>query len=80
MQISRNDYGFGGGSEAANAVGPGAVAAAFYDTTGIDTRRIPLTPAYVTALRNESRALEISDTGKNGARLKTSAAFIPSRE
>jgi CO/xanthine dehydrogenase Mo-binding subunit len=50
VQISRNDHGFGGGSEAANAVGPGAVAAAFYDATGVNARRIPLTPAYVTSL------------------------------
>jgi nicotinate dehydrogenase subunit B len=50
VQISRNDHGFGGGSEAANAVGPGAVAAAFYDATGVNARHIPLTPAYVTSL------------------------------
>jgi len=50
VQISRNDHGFGGGSEAANAVCPGAVAAAFFDATGVNARRIPLTPAYVTAL------------------------------
>ena len=42
--------GFGGGSEAANALGPAAVAAAFFDATGVHPRRIPLTPAYVTAL------------------------------
>jgi len=50
VQLSRNDKGFGGGSEAANAVGPGAVAAAFFDATGVRARRIPLTPAYVTEL------------------------------
>ena len=50
VQISRNDCGFGGGSEAANAVVPGAVAAAFFDATGIRARRIPLTPAYVAEL------------------------------
>jgi CO/xanthine dehydrogenase Mo-binding subunit len=50
VQISRDDCGFGGGSEAANAVVPGAVAAAFFDATGVFPRRIPLTPAYVTAL------------------------------
>jgi len=50
VQISRDDKGFGGGSEAANAVGPPAVAAAFFDATGIQPRRIPLTPAYVTTL------------------------------
>jgi CO/xanthine dehydrogenase Mo-binding subunit len=50
VQLSRDDRGFGGGSEAANAVGPGAVAAAFFDATGVKARRIPLTPAYVTTL------------------------------
>jgi nicotinate dehydrogenase subunit B len=50
VQISREDCGFGGGSEAANAVCPAAVAAAFFDATGIEARRIPLTPAYVTKL------------------------------
>src|SRR5258708_27814198 len=47
VQISRDDKGFGGGSEAANALGPPAVAAAFFDATGVHARRIPLTPAYV---------------------------------
>ena len=50
VRISRDDCGFGGGSEAANAVVPGAVAAAFFDATGVWPRRIPLTPDYVTAL------------------------------
>jgi CO/xanthine dehydrogenase Mo-binding subunit len=50
VQISRDDKGFGGGSEAANAVGPPAVAAAFFDATGVHARRIPLTPAHVTTL------------------------------
>jgi nicotinate dehydrogenase subunit B len=50
VQISRDDKGFGGGSEAANAVCPPAVAAAVFDATGVQPRRIPLTPAYVTAL------------------------------
>jgi len=50
VQISRDDKGFGGGSEAANAIVPPAVVAAFFDATGIQARRIPLTPAYVTAL------------------------------
>jgi nicotinate dehydrogenase subunit B len=50
VQISRDDKGFGGGSEAANALGPPAVAAAFFDATGVHPRRIPLTPAYVTTL------------------------------
>jgi len=44
VQISRDDKGFGGGSEAANALGPPAVAAAFFDATGVHARRIPLTP------------------------------------
>lgn len=50
VQLSRDDHGFGGGSEAANAVCPGAVAAAFFDATGVAARRIPLTPGYVVAL------------------------------
>lgn len=54
VQISRDDRGFGGGSEAANAVCPGAVAAAFFDATGVQARRIPLTPAYVTELLKTS--------------------------
>src|ERR1700719_601492 len=50
VQISRDDKGFGGGSEAATALGPPAVAAAFFDATGVQPRRIPLTTAYVMAL------------------------------
>jgi CO/xanthine dehydrogenase Mo-binding subunit len=50
VQISRDDKGFGGGSEAANAVCTPAVAAAFFDATGVHPRTIPLTPAYVTTL------------------------------
>jgi nicotinate dehydrogenase subunit B len=50
VQISRDDKGFGGGSEAANAVCPPAVAAAIFDATGVQPRRIPLTPVYVTTL------------------------------
>ena len=50
VQISRDDKGFGGGSEAANAVCTPAVAAALFDATGVHPRRIPLTPAYVTTL------------------------------
>jgi CO/xanthine dehydrogenase Mo-binding subunit len=50
VQISRDDHGFGTGGEAPNALGPPAVAAAFFDATGVPPRRIPLTPAYVTTL------------------------------
>ena len=50
VQISRDDKGFGGGSEGANAVCTPAVAAAFFDATGVHARRIPLTPAYATTL------------------------------
>jgi len=49
VQISRDDKGFGGG-EAANAIVPPAVAAAIFDATGVQPRRIPLTPAYVSTL------------------------------
>jgi nicotinate dehydrogenase subunit B len=50
VQISRDDKGFGGGGEAPNALAPPAVAAAFFDATGVQPRRIPLTPAYVLSL------------------------------
>jgi nicotinate dehydrogenase subunit B len=50
VQISRDDKGFGGGSEAANALCPPAVAAAFFDATGVHPRKLPLTPAYVKTL------------------------------
>jgi nicotinate dehydrogenase subunit B len=50
VQISRDDKGFGQGSEGANAVGPPAVAAAVFDATGAQPRRIPLSPEYVRAL------------------------------
>jgi nicotinate dehydrogenase subunit B len=50
VQISRDNKGYGGGSEAANAMCPPAMAAAFFDATGVFPRRIPLTPAYVTSL------------------------------
>jgi len=47
VQISRDDKGFGGGSEAANAVVAPAVAAAIFDATGVVVRRLPLTAEYV---------------------------------
>jgi nicotinate dehydrogenase subunit B len=50
VQLSRDDKGFGGGSEAANAMVPPAVAAALFDATGVRARRIPLTPQYVSGL------------------------------
>ena len=50
VQLSRDDKGFGGGSEAANAIVPPAVAAAFFDATSVHARRIPLTPERVLAL------------------------------
>jgi nicotinate dehydrogenase subunit B len=49
VQLSRDDNGFGGGSEAANAIVPQAVTAAFFDATGVHARRIPLTPERVLA-------------------------------
>jgi CO/xanthine dehydrogenase Mo-binding subunit len=55
VQISHDDKGYGGGSEAANAVCPPAIAAAFHDATGIHPRRIPLTPAYVNRLLQIAR-------------------------
>jgi nicotinate dehydrogenase subunit B len=50
VQVSRDDKGFGAGGEAPNALAPPAVAAAFFDATGVVARRIPLTPAYVKSL------------------------------
>jgi CO/xanthine dehydrogenase Mo-binding subunit len=50
VKLSRDDKGYGGGSEAANAVCPPAIAAAFFDATGVHARRIPLTPTYVMKL------------------------------
>ena len=50
VQISRDDKGFGGGSEGANAIVPPAVAAAVFDATGVEQRRIPLTPEHVARL------------------------------
>ncbi len=40
---------YGGGSEAANALGAPAIAAALHDATGKIVRRLPLKPAYVQA-------------------------------
>ncbi len=50
VQISRDDKGYGGGSEGANAVTTTAVAPAFFDATRVPARRIPLTPAYVMSV------------------------------
>jgi nicotinate dehydrogenase subunit B len=50
VQLSRDDKGFGGGSEAANAVVPPAVAAAIFDATGVPPRRLPLNPTYLKSL------------------------------
>ncbi len=41
---------YGGGSEAANALGAPAIAAALQDATGKVVRRLPLKPAYVQAV------------------------------
>jgi nicotinate dehydrogenase subunit B len=51
LQGSPDDKGFGGGSEAANAIVPPAVAAAVCDATGVQPRRIPLTPGLEKTLR-----------------------------
>ena len=50
VQLSRDDKGFGGGSEASNAIVPPAVVAAFFDATGVHARRLPLTDERVRAL------------------------------
>jgi CO/xanthine dehydrogenase Mo-binding subunit len=41
---------YGGGSEAANALGAPAIAAALHDATGKILRRLPMKPAYVQAI------------------------------
>jgi len=41
---------YGGGSEAANALAAPAIAAALYDATGKNARRLPLRPDYVQSL------------------------------
>jgi CO/xanthine dehydrogenase Mo-binding subunit len=41
---------YGGGSEAANALAAPAIAAALFDATGKNARRLPLKPAYVQAV------------------------------
>src|SRR5262249_28176573 len=50
VTISRDDQGFGGGGEAANALPQPAVVAAVFDATGVQPRRSPLTPAYIQEL------------------------------
>jgi CO/xanthine dehydrogenase Mo-binding subunit len=50
VAISRDDQGFGTGGEAPNALPPPAIAAAFFDATGVYPRRIPLMPNYVKSL------------------------------
>lgn len=50
VTISRDDAGFGGGGEAANALPQPALLAAVFDATGVQPRRTPLTPAYVKDL------------------------------
>jgi len=50
VQLSRDDKGFGGGSEAANAIVPPSVTAAIFDATGVNPRRLPLTPQYLVPL------------------------------
>ncbi len=47
---SRDGRGINGGGEAANTVSANAVAAAFFDATGVQPKRIPLTPAYVKSI------------------------------
>jgi CO/xanthine dehydrogenase Mo-binding subunit len=50
VHVPREDKGFGTGGEAANAVAPAAIAAAFFDATGVPARRLPLTPKHVQAM------------------------------
>ena len=48
--VSHDDRGINGGGEAANGLTPNAIAAAFFDATGVQPRRIPLTPDYVKSI------------------------------
>jgi len=49
--VSRPEVGaYGGGSEAANALAGASIAAAFFDATGKQPRRLPLKPAYVQSI------------------------------
>jgi CO/xanthine dehydrogenase Mo-binding subunit len=50
VQLSRDDKGFGGGSEAANALVPPAVAGAIFDATGVWPRKMPFNPRNIAAL------------------------------
>ena len=50
VSVPREDGGFGTGGEAPNSLPPAAVAAAFFDATGVAARRVPLTPAFVQSL------------------------------
>jgi nicotinate dehydrogenase subunit B len=50
VQLSRDDKGFGGGSEAANALVPPAVAGAIFDATGVWPRKLPFNPTNISAL------------------------------
>jgi CO/xanthine dehydrogenase Mo-binding subunit len=50
VQLSRDDKGFGGGSEAANALVPPAVAGAIFDATGVCPRKMPFNPRNIAGL------------------------------
>ena len=56
VQLSRDDKGFGGGSEAANALVPPAVAGAVFDATGVWPRKLPMNPANIGALMKAKAA------------------------
>jgi hypothetical protein len=56
VQRSREDKGFGGGSEAANALVPPAVAAAVFDATGVWPRKLPMNPPNISALLKTNSA------------------------
>ena len=56
VQLSRDDKGFGGGSEASNALVPPAVAGAVFDATGVWPRKLPMNPANISALLKSKEA------------------------
>jgi CO/xanthine dehydrogenase Mo-binding subunit len=49
---SSDDRGINGGGETANGLSAIALTAAVFDATGVQPRRIPLTPAYLKGLLN----------------------------
>lgn len=56
LQLSRDDKGFGGGSEAANAIVPPAIAGAIFDATGVHPRKLPFNAANLISVLQSKAA------------------------